>query len=178
MKYAYLFNICEDDEVFGSKSALLRLFTEDGDKMDAVAADKLTIDGIKNKSGIDLLADSRLIDANGDVIEQIVKVAFDNEGCVSEIDIAEKSTNEYGYDESQFTLDFDGKASYRPAPRTLGYKYQLYNNTLIFYRPHYSSDDEEIYLLRVSSSLFNSASRIRLYDLDNTLSPCLPRTAS
>ena len=171
MKYAYLFNICEDDEVFGSKSALIRLFTEDGDKMDAVAADKLTIDGIKNKSGIDLLADSRLIDANGDVIEQIVKVAFDNEGCVSEIDIAEKSTNEYGYDESQFTLDFDGKASYRPAPRTLGYKYQLYNNTLIFYRPHYSSDDEEIYLLRVSSSLFNSASRIRLYDLDNTLSP-------
>lgn len=99
-QYAFLVEIKEYSE-FGSKDcAALELVLKDGTHTFVKTADKLKIDDTEEQKGTDLPLGE---------FGEVVKVLFNKDGEVKEIDFAEpldETTNPYGYDKTKFTLDY------------------------------------------------------------------------
>lgn len=170
MKYAYFIDIAKNSAPFSDNSAIVKLMLTDGTKVTAPTADRVIIDGNEDKNGYDLLNDSRLIN-NGEAIEQVVKVSFNNDGMIKEIDVADKCLSDYGYDENKFTLDKDEKLRFDVTSATFGYQYPYYENTPIFAKFTNVSGDG-VYIVKPTYTLIQNRNiNTKLYDLDSTLSP-------
>lgn len=172
-EYAYLVDIAEHNAVFEDKAADLKLVLTDGTRLTATTAKNLIIDGAADKKGTDLLNDSRIVDG-GDTIHQIVKVAFDTDGMINEIDIADSCTSEYGYDERKFTLDYSGKLRFDTESNSFGFIYPYYEDTPMFAEYSNIDDDDNVYLVTDTNSLLqNRTVPVRLYDCDSTMRPAV-----
>ncbi len=111
--YALLINAMKNNEIFSdNNSAKIKLLLKNGNITTAVTKRKIKLNGVDGKTGLDILADSRLF-SGGEVAEQVVKVAFNAEGLITEFEFAEDKTNHpYRYDESVFSMDYSGTQGY------------------------------------------------------------------
>lgn len=107
--YAYLIDAAPDNTLFAKDSAVLKLLLRDGTVTVATTREKLTLNGIANKTGKDILAYPGLYDGTGKVAEQVIRVSFDGNGLIKEFEFAiDNIGSTYGYDPENFSLDFSG----------------------------------------------------------------------
>lgn len=135
MQYVYIIDGKKNDNSFADeKSVKLRLILKNGTDTTAVTADKIIIDGEGDKNGVNLL-DKIGTDESGKVKKQVAKMRFDQNGEIKEVEFASNvsATSEYGYDETKFTLDYQGTAYYMSGNSSMfAYKYCVNGNTICF----------------------------------------------
>lgn len=172
--YAYLINAKVHDEVFGDDSkADLRLLLSTDEKVTVTTADKITIDDTNGMSGADLLSDSRLFDANGDVIRQVVKVTLTAGNVLKKIEIADSCSSEYGYENGRFVKNHD-KADgvmryYGSGIRMFDLKYFVSSDTICFAEFTDSDESEPYHVVSATSLSDKKDYSVNLYDADEKL---------
>lgn len=166
-QYAYLLDGIANDETFGSDgSAKLKLVLKDGSVAVVITADKIKIDGIGNKTGMDLLARAS---SGGTVTKQVVRIVFNGDGNLSEIEFASNvgDSSEYGYDENKFTLDYNSNAYYMSGNCCMfNSKYCVNGNTVCFATFQDASGNIEYGTIPFSSIKSNETYAIKVYDCD------------
>lgn len=111
LQYAFLIDAAPEDKPLGdANAAYVRLLLTNGEKITAKTSKKIKLNGVKNKTGADLLADMRLTTAAGEIENQVVQVTLNSENNITEFNFADDNTNHpYGYDKEKFTVDFSSK---------------------------------------------------------------------
>lgn len=173
-QYAYLFNAAYDsDPMAPSDRALLRLLLSTDDKVTVHTGKKLIIDGADDKTGIDLMSDSRLIGSDGKVIEQVVKVRISAANELKEITFAAECDSPYGYDTKKFTKNVDGKIQkskyYGGGHKNFDLKYFVTSNTVCFVK--YTNEDsrEPYHVVSATSFTDKSTYAVDIYDINERL---------
>lgn len=167
LDYALLVDAVENDEAFAEEnSAALKLVLKNGDITWAYTRKRVKIDGVKNQTGADILA-MDLYDENGQFVEQVVKVAFDSEGKVKEIEFAtENTTHPYGYDASNFTLDYSGTGSIVSRNGQLRFEKYILDSSVKVFIKYVDLEDDNPYTVVSGSSLGQGSRNMKLYDIN------------
>lgn len=145
-----------------------RLLMTDGSKTSGITKKKLIIDGEK-KDAMSLMNHVSLKSDDGEVKEQVVMVAFDDEGYLKEIKFAKKCTDSeaypYGYNINEFSLDY---ASNKQIRNTSGYymidnRYIFSEESVIFVKWNNLNDTEPYSAVRRTGTGTGNI-QIELYD--------------
>lgn len=175
LDYAYTIAAAPSDEIFGNGTvAKLKLLLGDGTIVVADTNKKIVLNGESGKTGSDLLSDARLWNENGEVEPQVVKVAFNAEGKITQWEFAyDNRTHPYGYDESIFSYDYKGttyKGSYNSAVRWG--KYPMDARTKFFVK-YTGLDIENPYGVSNGVSISSVNMTCKLYDIDRNMIPAV-----
>lgn len=165
LQYAYLLKCAPDNTGFAdSGSAKFRFLLSDGTKVDVVSKDKLVLNNTPKKCGIDII---NYINNNSIELPVVVKVAFNANSDVKEIEFATEVTNPYGYDKNKFTLDFESEKSYFNTDNCYMFerKYTLTSGTVCFVTYTGSSESEPYGVIRYND-FNNSNYPVKVYDCD------------
>ncbi len=184
IQYAYVIKAMENDEPYAPEdSAVLRLLLQSGNFVTASTSKKLKIDGVSRKTGKDLLTDSRLIDGEGNVIEQVVRVSFDEDGDILEFEFAVDRTDRtvypFGYDGEKFSLDeYFSNASHMELS-SIDYidKYFVDGETTAFVKYTNLDSDEPYGVLPGNKTGYGNKS-FKLYDLQDNMTISVIQTTS
>jgi len=108
LQYAYILKAGRRGDGLYSDMVEVMLHLESNDSVVVPVAEKLTLDGVKNKSGEDILSSKDLYDSlTGNFKPQIVMVRINAAGELKELDIATDNTNsKFGFDLSEFSMDY------------------------------------------------------------------------
>lgn len=168
MQYALMMS-AREAEAYEDADAYVRLLLLDGSKVSGVIDKKVTVDG-ERKTAREFLADSRL--KNGENFKvQVVKVKFNDNGNLSEIDLANNiigNTEDYpyGYDPTSFSLNYSGtltRSNTGDGHVLLNTLYSVKNDTAVFV--HRSDlDENEPYEIRNKNYAVKGSST-ELYDV-------------
>lgn len=154
----------------------IKLYFETNNWAVIPVANKITIDGVKNKTGADLMADTRIY-KDGAIVPQLVKVTLNSKGELSTIWIDNEVDNSiYGFNLERFSLDYDSKAlvsditssgynnryvarSYRVTPETkIFLTKEIYNNLEV-------TSEEEVRVITFNQYIGISGSKyVKMYD--------------
>lgn len=125
-QYAYLISVYPNNDALRSDSVCVEMLLQDGTETIVVTAKKLKIDGLKNKCGKDLPEDR---------IREVVKVSFNSDGELKEIDYAEvldEAVNPFGYDKTRFTIDYPEVNTMYFRNYVFANRYTISGNTVCF----------------------------------------------
>ncbi|MBP3361257.1 MAG: S-layer homology domain-containing protein [Clostridia bacterium] len=136
LQYAYLIKIMPDSESFDTDGRVyVRLVLKDGTVTSVITADKIKLDGTSCKKGADLLKKASSADT-GEITPQVVRVAFNGDGEIKEIEFAANVADysEYGYYENDFTMDYASATAYYMSGNCCMFnsKYCINGNTVCF----------------------------------------------
>ncbi len=173
LDYAYTIAAAPSDDPFGTGTqAMVRLLLGDGTIVTAHTNKKIKINGESGKTGADLLADARLWKEPGVVEPQVIMVAFNAEGKITQWEFAlDNRSHPYGYDEAVFSYDYKGttyKGSYNQAIRWG--KYPMDARTKFFVK-YTGLDIENPYGVSNGASIANVNMTCKLYDIDRNMIP-------
>ena len=157
LKVGYVYN----SDITGRKRSQkdsLKIYTLEGENKFFDLADKISInDGAKKSNSIDVLNVLENPDKRGFVKPQIIKYAFDEEGCICRINTADYSTNMAKSRYLSHTLE-EGKYTYRSNlvfPKTA-----LRDDTVIILVPYdsmiYTGENVDTYFKIGSKDMFKS----------------------
>ena len=175
LDYAYTIAAAPSDDPFGTGTqAMVRLLLGDGTIVTAHTNKKIKINGESGKTGADLLADARLWKEPGVVEPQVIMVAFNGEGKITQWEFAlDNRSHPYGYDEAVFSYDYTGttyKGSYNSAIRWG--KYPMDARTKFFVK-YTGLDIENPYGVSNGASIANVNMTCKLYDIDRNMIPAV-----
>lgn len=174
LEYAYLITADEADRLSSAGSANVKLLLLNNTIVRALTKKKMKINGVGGKTGTDLLADPRLYDENGEVKEQVVRVAFDDEGNIKEFEFAVDNTgHEYGYDEANFSLDYTGKHYHGSWGSVLRWNKFLMGSWIKVFVKYEGLDVEEPYAVLNGQTIISTEIQMKIYDCDSTLTPAV-----
>ena len=177
MQYALLMSVREA-EVYEDGDAYTRLLMPDNRKVSGVIKKKVTVNGDR-KTAAEFLANPRLKAADGNFKVQVVQVAFNEEGILSQIDFATDSTATdtegnklfpYGYDPTSFSFDYsDSGSSIRSQDGYLlcNNKYLFGNETVVFVKWD-DSEEPEPYEVKDKSLITTGTYYKEIYDATET----------
>lgn len=158
-------------------SAEMRILLSNNTFLTVTTRKSLKINGVKG-TGKDILDDPRLYDENGDFLVQVVRVAINGDGEVTEFEFAyDNRANEYGFDNENFSLDYMEKASYSINDNGYGgfnYRYWVDNATICFVKIN-GVDLEEPYasINRTSVRHSKNDGPAMIYDSDENHVPAV-----
>lgn len=170
IQYAYLLKCAPDDAPFAKQGkAIFRVMLSDGTKADVKSKDKLILNGIKGCNGTDIL---NYISNNSIQLPIVVKMAFDADSDIKEIQFAQPITNPYGYDKDNFTLDFESTSSTFGPDNVymVEQKYSITSKTICFVT-NTDTNDPEPYEVINYNDIYDSNYNVKLYDCDESLEP-------
>ncbi len=174
LQYALLVK-AEKGPAYEEDTVYTRMIFTDGSDNRPVISKSLIFDGqkIPVKDLFDTTKEhyAKLFDAQGKIKEQVIMVSFHEDGVVKEIDIAADNTsNPYGYDTSEFTLDIDGSTtvSYSDGFRMISAKWLLDNSVLVFVK--WTGDEDPVWTVSNQSSLSGTYD-LSVYDTGSNLVP-------
>lgn len=175
LEYAFVIKAIPNDERGAEpNSAVFRLLLESGNFANATTKKKIKLNGVPNKTGQDILNTPQLWKdgiVNGTIDEQVVRVTLNAEGEITEFEFAYDNRNDtgYGFDETRFSLDYEGDASYGDSNSDyrVGNRYTTDGTTKVFIK-YDGVDLEEPYGV-ISRSSFSkvSGTSLRVYDSDS-----------
>lgn len=167
LSYALLVDAIKDDKPLADgNSAVLKLVLENGDITWAYTRNKLKINGTGNKTGADILA-MNLWNADGVFTEQVIRVAFDGEGNVKEVEFPIDNTNHpYGYDASKFSLDYSGTGSIVSRNGQFRFEKYILDSSIKVFIKYVDLEDENPYTVDTGSSLGQGSRTMKLYDIN------------
>lgn len=171
LQYAFLINAVQNDAFAKRDTVSLRLMLKDGSKVTAVTNKKIKLNGNPKQPSLNILSDPSLKDVNGEIIPQVIQVSFDSDGNVSEFKFAvDNTSSEYGYDNTEFSLDFSQNASLTTSNglRVYDRRYTFDTKTLVFVT-YTNINDDEPYGVISGTSLTSGNKLINVYDADETL---------
>ena len=172
LMYAYLIDAAADDSVLAAKdTALVRLLLENGEKITALTDKKIRLNGVDGKTGTDLLESSQLWE-DGEILNQVVMVAFDAEGNIDEFKFAQGNTSEYGYDNTTFTCDYSGNTRFNSKHTyMIENKYTIGRDAIIFAKYNNLEENEPFFVIKPNVIETDNKHNVSLYDCDETLTP-------
>lgn len=171
LQYAFLVDGAKEDAVFASSgSAQFKLVLKDGSVVTAVTADKISFNGAKGMKGADVL-DAAVL--NGEIVQQVVRVAFNGDGNIKEFELASDvaESSEYGYDKRKFTCDYvNQKAVYNTDNCYIFSNKYLVNGETVCFVKYQNKDGSADYGV-IPYTTFSNGSEydIKLYDCDEYL---------
>ena len=114
LQYAYIMAAGKTGTGLDSNRVSVKLCLESNDYAIVPVADKLTLEGEKNKKGSDILSSSILFDkATGTFKPQLVMIRITPDGKLKELDTATDNKNSvFGFDLENFSLDFVSESGY------------------------------------------------------------------
>ena len=181
-QYAYMLAAGRKNTGLNSKDVEVKLYLESDDTAVVPVAKKLTLNGVKNQSGADILSAAELYDTvTGAFKPQLVMVRINKNGELKELDIAKDNTGSlYGFDLENFSLDFVSELAYSPRSingiRTYNGWQIMDENTKIFALRTISKQVETSDAQEVRVIDYKTASRrygscyIKMYDADESWS--------
>lgn len=131
--------------------------------------EKMTIAEFYNDSA----KKSLLLNDDGTAKEQLIMVSFNEDGSVKEIQTAKDNTsNEYGYDATEFSLDATGTVNVTSADSTrfVDQKYLL-NNTVTTFVKYDGAGDEPSWGTVAFGSISTGSKNMQIYDVSDTMVP-------
>ena len=174
LQYALLVK-AEQGPAYEEDTIYTRMIFTDGSDNRPVIKKSLVFDGekIPSKDLFDTTKPyyEKLFDEQGKIKEQVIMVSFHEDGVVKEIDIAADNTsNPYGYDTSQFTLDKSGSTtvSYSDGFRMINAKWLLDNTVLVFVK--WTGDEDPVWTVSNQSALSGTYDLL-MYDTGSNLVP-------
>lgn len=112
LRYALLMSVRKGEE-YEEYDVYTRLLLPDNSKITAAIDKRVMVNGRRNTAP-EFLADTRLTDADGEFMVQVVQVSLDDEGLLSHLNFASETDEAlfpYGYDVSAFSRDYRGTAA-------------------------------------------------------------------
>ncbi len=179
LQYAYMLDAGKTGQGLDGGRVSVKLLLESNDYVTVPVADKLTFDGIKNKTGNDILSSSIFFDAaTGNIKPQLVMVRINSDGKLKELDSATDNTGSmFGFDLENFSLDFVSESGYSTKSinglRTYNGNQIITSNTKIFAVNTTSKTVEETNEELVSVIDYTAYTRrygscyLKLYDADD-----------
>ena len=171
LQYAFLVDGAKEDAAFASSgSARFKLVLKDGSVVTAVTANKVSFNGTKGMKGTDVL-DAAIL--NGEIVQQVVRVAFNGDGNIKEFELASDvaESSEYGYDKRKFTCDYvNQKAVYNTDNCYIFSNKYLVNGETVCFVKYQNKDGSADYGV-IPYTTFSNGSEydIKLYDCDEYL---------
>lgn len=169
MQYALLMS-ARAGEAYEEGIVYTRLLLSDGTKVSGITNKKLIIDGVK-KNASELMSVPQLYDDGGALKVQVVKVAFDEDGYLREIDFAKDITNSGSYfDTEEFSLDISKvcRTELMANIRIADYMYMLNEDAVVF-TEWTGIDMHEPYTVGNKNMLFSGTYKMELYDSNQNL---------
>ena len=174
LQYALLMSVREGAE-YEEEIVYTRLLLTDGSKVSGVTKKKVKLNGIK-QNATNIIAEAK--DEKGKFKDQVVQVAFDEEGCLKEINFAENCTDlteyPYGYNANKFSLDYDGSTYSRVSDGfyMIDYRYVLDNKTVVFYKwSNFDNIGNEPYSVGTRTNVFAGTYSYQVYDAGPDMIP-------
>ncbi len=176
LEYVLLTKAIPNDEKYADEnSAKVRLLLSNNTFVTATTKKSLKLNGVRGKTGKDILEDPRLYDEDGNIIVQVVRVTINGDGEISEFEFAYDNTaNEYGFDKERFSLDFNGSAWYTTDDQSYGgfnYRYWNDNGTICFVK--ISGVDLEEPYASVNRTSVRHSGKAMIYDSDENRIPAV-----
>ena len=114
LQYAYMLRAGKTGTGLDSSRVSVKLLLESDDYVTVPVADKLTLDGVKNQKGSDILSSDVFFDtATGEVKPQLVMIRISPDGKLKELDSAiDNRDSVFGFDLENFSLDFVSESGY------------------------------------------------------------------
>ena len=154
--------------------AEVKLLLLNGNIVIATTGEKMKLNGEKGKNGADFLNYAGLYKDDGSVKEQVVLVAFDSDGKIKELEFAtDNRSHEYGYDKSDFTLDYVGTHSKSSHNSTLWWGKYLMGSHIKIFTKYTDLEAEEPYGVTDGSRIQESSMKMELYDCDENMRPAV-----
>jgi hypothetical protein len=181
-EYAYALAMAYGDGLKSNK-VNIKLYFESNNSAVIPVAKKLSINGVKNKTSADLMADERIYQ-NGAIIPQLVKITLNSKGELTSIWIDTEIDNSvYGFNLEEFSLDYvSGNSMYSDIAAS-GYpdryvyrSYRVSNDTKIFLikkgvdKSLQATDPEDVRVITYSEykGSYSGGKYIKMYDADES----------
>lgn len=169
LQYVYLVDGAANDRNFApEKSAKFKVVLKDGTVTVCETANKIEINGAANKTGEDLIEAAK--DSSGVFKSQVVKMTFNSKGLITEVEFSSPvaSVSEYGYDENNFTLDYEHSSAYYMSGNCclMAYKYCINGNTICFARFEDIDGNVDYGVIPFNQLTNNEYYKIKVYDCD------------
>lgn len=171
LQYAFLVDGMKENKAFANDGSVrLKLVLKDGSVVTAVTADKVRFNGASGAKGSDVL-DAAVL--NGEIVQQVVKVAFNGDGNIKEVELASDvaESSEYGYDKRKFTCDYTNSSAIYNTDNCYIFsnKYFVNGETVCFVKYINKDGSADYGVIPYTTFSNGSEYNIKLYDCDEYL---------
>lgn len=173
-QYAYCLDVGKGT---GRKSSVgqIKVVTESGDCIIIDTAKKVLINRASNKvDGYNIAEIAEFFD-NGEFVPQLIKIRINSKGELTEIETAKTTNNVFGFDNSNFSLDYTTSRANQYAYTAKNYDggYAIGKNTKIFLIDEsenitFTSDEERVRIIPYSKLPSGYTTAVKMYDVDET----------
>lgn len=182
LQYAYIMAAGKEKNTgLSTNNVSVKLHLESDDTAVVPVAKKLTFDGVKNRTGSDILSSNALFASDGTFKPQLVMVRINSEGELAELDIAQDHTGSmFGFKLNEFSLDYVSTSAYSSKQinglRTYDGNQIIDSNTKIFSVRNYSksvetTEDDSVSVIDYSEFRQRYGScYVKFYDVDESWS--------